>query len=281
MSNIITELSIFFSAPFVQRAILVGALISLCAALLGVSLVLKRYSMIGDGLSHVGFGALAIASALNVADATLQVSIPIVVIAAFFLLRISENSNIKGDSAIALISTLSLAVGYIVMYRKGTNVDVLNYMFGNIFTLTARDAVWSVILALVVLVLFVFFYYKIFTVTFDESFSKAVGIRAQLYNMIIAVLTAIVVVLGMRMMGTLLISALIIFPTLISMKLFKSFLGVVISSAVFSVLCFFAGIISAHLLDTPAGSTIVATNGIVLVTVTIISNIIKRQAQRS
>lgn len=268
------QLELFFSLEFIQRALLAGTIISLCAALLGASLVLKRYSMIGDGLSHVGFGSLAVATALNVSDVTFQVSLPVVIITAFLLLRISDSSRIKGDSAIAIISTVSLAIGYIVMYKHGTNVDISNYMFGNIFTITDREAVWSMILAVAVIILFVAFYHKIFAVTFDETFARAVGIRAGFYNGIIAVLTAVVVVLGMRMMGTLLISALIIFPSLISMKICKSFKGVVIWAAVFSVVCFLLGTISSHLLEIPAGSTVVVTNGILLCIVSLV-NVLK------
>jgi len=273
MNEIMKQLDIFFSFQFVQRALVTGVIISLCAALLGASLVLKRYSMIGDGLSHVGFGSLAIATALNVNDVTFKVSLPVMIIAAFLLLRISDSSKIKGDSAIAVISTVSLALGYIVMHKHGTNVDVSNYMFGNIFTITERDAWWSLGLAAAVIILFVFFYHKIFAVTFDETFARAVGIRAGFYNGMIAVLTAVVVVLGMRMMGTLLISALIIFPSLISMKVCKSFRGVVIWAAVFSVLCFFVGSIGAHFLEMPAGSTVVLMNALLLMTVSIIGPI--------
>lgn len=271
------QLNIFFSLEFVQRALISGIIISLCAALLGASLVLKRYSMIGDGLSHVGFGALAIATALDINDVTFKVALPVVIVTAFLLLRISDSSKIKGDSAIAVISTVSLAIGYIVMYKHGTNVDISNYMFGNIFTITKKDAVLSLCLAAVVITLFAFFYHKIFAVTFDETFARAVGIKAGFYNGVIAVLTAVVVVLGMRMMGTLLISALIIFPSLISMKICKSFKGVVVWSAVFSVICFFVGSISAHLLEIPAGSTVVLVNTLVLIAVSII-NIIKTKS---
>lgn len=264
MKEIIKELTIFFSYPFVQRAIIVGIMITICAALLGVSLVLKGYSMIGNGLSNVGFGALAVATSLNLSHISLQISIPVVIIAAYFLLRINENSKIPSDSAIAITSTVFLAIGYIMMYKNGTNIDVCNYMFGNIFTITDKDAVFSIIIGIIVIILFFLCYYKIFAVTFDEKFAKAVGIKTNYYNMIIASLTAIVVVLGMRMMGTLLISAIIIFPALISMKVCKSYKSVILFSVIISVVCFMIGIIAAHLLDIPTGSTIVLVNGIIL-----------------
>jgi zinc transport system permease protein len=248
-----------FSYTFLVRAVVVGLLVSLCASLLGVSLVLKRYSMIGDGLSHVGFGALAIATALNAAP--LAVSIPVVVAAAFFLLRISENSKIRGDAAIALISTGALAVGVMVIsMTTGMNTDVCNYMFGSILAMSKSDVTLSVILSLVVLALFVFFYHKIFAVTFDETFARATGIRAGLYNMIIALLTAVTIVLGMRMMGALLISSLIIFPALSSMRVCKSFGAVTICSALVSVLCFFVGVVISYTYATPTGASVVLVN---------------------
>ena len=188
------------SYPFMQRALIVGILVSLCAALLGVSLVLKRYSMIGDGLSHVGFGALAIATALGWAP--LAVTIPIVILAAFLLLRMSESSKIKGDAAIALISSSALAIGVItVSWSSGMNTDVNNYMFGSILAMSREDVVLSVVLSVLVLILFLVFYTRIFAVTFDETFAKATGVKAELYNMLLAFLTAVTIVLGMRMMG--------------------------------------------------------------------------------
>jgi zinc transport system permease protein len=251
-----------FSYSFLVRAVVVGLLVSLCASLLGVSLVLKRYSMIGDGLSHVGFGALALATAMNAAP--LAVSIPVVVGAAFFLLRISENSKIRGDAAIALISTGALAIGVmIISMTTGMNTDVCNYMFGSILAMSKNDVTLSVILSVVVLVLFVFFYHKIFAVTFDETFARATGTRAGLYNMIIALLTAVTIVLGMRMMGALLISSLIIFPALSSMRLCKSFGSVTLCSALVSVVCFFIGVVISYLYATPTGASVVLVNMIV------------------
>ena len=256
MTDIFMEM---LSYPFMMRAIVVGVLVALCSSLLGVSLVLKRYSMIGDGLSHVGFGALAIATATNWAPLT--VSIPLVLAAAFFLLRLSEDSRIKGDSAIALISTGSLAIGVMVIsMTSGMNIDVYNYMFGSILAINSTDVILSVILSSVVLVLYLFFYSRIFAVTFDESFAKATGINAGMYNMLIALLTAVTIVLGMRLVGALLISSLIVFPAITSMRLFKSFRSVVISSAVVSVVTFLTGIMASYIYATPAGASVVTFN---------------------
>lgn len=256
MINIISEL---FSYTFITRALLVGILVSLCASVLGVSLVLKRYSMIGDGLSHVGFGSLSVAMALNLAP--LQVSIPVVVLAAFFLLRISENSKIKGDAAIALISSSSLAIGVIVTsLTTGMNMDVCNYMFGSILAMGKSDVYLSVILSIIVLILYGLFYNKIFAITFDENFAKATGTKVERYNMLVALLTALTIVIGMRLMGALLISSLIIFPSLTSMRVFGSFKGVIITSAILSVVCFFIGIIVSFQYNIPAGASVVAVN---------------------
>ena len=248
-----------FTYPFMIRALVVGILLSLCAALLGVTLVLKRYSMIGDGLSHVGFGALAVAAVCNAAP--LAVAIPVVVISAFFLLRISESSKIKGDSAIAVISTSALAAGVMVLsLGDGVNTDIYNYMFGSIYAMSGEDMAWSIALSAIVLVLFILLYHRIFAVTFDESFARAAGMRTNVYNMVIAALTAVAIVLGMRMMGAMLISALIIFPALTSMRVFKTFRQVVISAAVLAVICFFIGITASYLLDLPGGASVVLTH---------------------
>ncbi|MBE6903753.1 MAG: metal ABC transporter permease [Ruminococcaceae bacterium] len=252
-------IKIFSSYEFMQRAVIVGGLVALCAALLGVSLVLKRYSMIGDGLSHVGFGTMAIATALNFAE--LEFSIPIVVISAFLLLRISENSKIKGDALIAMISTGALAIGVMVVsLTKGMNVDIQNFMFGSILTIEKKDLWLSVVLCIAVLVLYIFSYSKIFSVTFDESFAKATGVNTGAYNMLLAILTSITIVLGMRLMGALLISALIIFPPLSSMRIFKSFKRVVIFSAIVAVISFVLGIIISYFYSVPAGASIVCVN---------------------
>ncbi len=248
-----------FSYSFMTRALVVGLLVSLCAALLGVCLVLKRFSMIGDGLSHVGFGALSVAMALNLEP--LAVSVPVVIIAAFGLLWLSESGKIKGDAAIAMVSSSALAFGVIVTALSGgMNADVHNYMFGSILAMSTGDVILSVILSLCVLVIFVLFYHNIFAVTFDEAFARATGIRVRLCNMLIALLTAITVVVGMRMMGAMLMSSLIIFPALTAMRLFKSFKAVVLSSAVTSMLCFFVGILLSFFLSIPAGAAVVAVS---------------------
>jgi zinc transport system permease protein len=245
-----------FSYMFMVRALVVGILVSLCAALLGVTLVLKRYSMIGDGLSHVGFGALALAMALNLSP--LQVAIPVVGVAAYFLLQISENGKIKGDSLIALISSSALAIGVIILScTSGMNTDVGNYLFGSILAMSSDDVMLSVAVSVVVILLYILFYNRIFAVTFDENFSKAIGIHVKRYNSLIAFLTAMIIVVGMRMMGALLISSLIIFPALTSMRVFKSFKRVVICSAILSVVCFSAGILLSLIFSLPTGATVV------------------------
>lgn len=254
--NVIAEM---LSYPFLVRAMVGGMLVSLCASLLGVSLVLRRYSMIGDGLSHVSFGTLSIALAMGLSP--LKVSIPIVVAAAFFLLRITENSRIRSDAAIALISASALALGIIVTsLTTGMNTDVSSYMFGSILAMSREDVRLSVALSLVVLGLFAVCYHKIFAVTFDENFARATGVKVGRYNVMIAVLTAVTVVLGMRMMGAMLISSLILFPCLTSMMVFKSFGRVVISSGLLSILCFCMGITASYQFSTPAGASIVVVN---------------------
>lgn len=257
---------------FILKALIVGIPVALCAALLGVSLILKRYSMIGDGLSHVGFGTLAAAVAVNAAIDTLwgkmsfqippmMFSIPLVLLAAFLLLRINESGKIRGDAAIALISSSSLAIGIILMAKtNGMNTDILNYMFGSILAISAVDMYMSVITSIVVLLLFVVFYNRIFAVTFDESFARATGTKVGTYNMLIAFLTALVIVVGMRVMGAMLISGLIIFPALTSMRVFKSFRGVIISSGILSMICFFIGIVVSYQFSTPSSASIVVVN---------------------
>lgn len=248
-----------FEYDFIIKAFQVGIIVSLCSALLGVSLVLKRYSMIGDGLSHVSFGAVSVAVAFGIAPLTL--SIPVVVVAAFLILRMKENGKMKGDAAIAAISASALAIGVTVTsLTTGMTTDVSTYMFGSILAMTDRDVVLSIVLSVMVLLLFILCYHKIFAVTFDESFSKATGVNVSLYNTLVAVLTAVTIVLGMRMMGAMLISSLIIFPALSSMRIFKSFLGVVLSSGVTAVVCFCIGIIVSYELSTPVGASIVIIN---------------------
>lgn len=259
MSSVFSLFSELLSYGFIVRALIVGTLVSVCAALLGVSLVLKRYSMIGDGLAHVGFGALSVSFALNIAP--LYLSVPVVMVSAILLLRLGENSKIKGDSAIALISSSALAIGIVtVSLTQGMNMDVYSYMFGSILAMSGADVYLSIALSVSVLVLYVLFYNKIFAVTFDENFAKATGNQAEIYNMLIALLTAVTIVVGMRIMGTMLISSLIIFPALTSMRLMKSFRAVVISSAIISAVCFFVGIVLSFGLDLPAGASIVLVN---------------------
>ncbi|MDU4952149.1 metal ABC transporter permease [Clostridium cadaveris] len=256
MISIVQEMLAY---PFMVRALIVGILVALCASLLGVSMVLKRYSMIGDGLSHVGFGALAVATAFNMAP--LVISLPVVVLAAFLLLRIKESSKIKGDAAIALISTGSLAIGVMVISMStGMNTDVCNYLFGSILGVKQNEVVLTIVLSAFVLILFVLFYNRIFAVTFDETFAKATGTNADLYNMLIALLTAFTIVLGMRTMGALLISSLIIFPALTSMRIFKQFRAVIISSAILSVFCFITGLILSYVYATPTGASVAILN---------------------
>ena len=254
--NVLSEM---LSYPFMVRALFGGMLVSLCASLLGVSLVLKRYSMIGDGLSHVSFGALSIALAMGWSP--LKVSIPVVVLAAFFLLRITENSRIKSDAAIAMISASSLAIGIIVTsLTTGLTTDVSSYMFGSILAMTKEDVVLSAVLCIIVLGLFVLCYNQVFAVTFDENFAKATGVNVGAYNMLISVLTAVTIVLGMRMMGAMLISSLVIFPCLTSMRVFKSFTSVVISSGILSLICFLLGMMASYQFSTPAGASVVVVN---------------------
>lgn len=252
-------LSTIFSYHFMQRALIVGVLVSLCAALLGVSLVLKRYSMIGDGLSHVGFGSLAVATAMGLSP--MAITIPVVVVAAFLLLRLSSRGKLKGDAAIAMISTGALALGVIVLsLSTGMTSDVNNYLFGSVLAMSATDVKLSIVLAILVLILFCLFYRPLFAVTFDETFARATGSHAEAYNMLLALLTAVTIVLGMRVMGAMLISSLIIFPALTAMRVCKSFRSVTICAAIVSVLCFFIGLCLSYLLSTPAGASVVLVN---------------------
>lgn len=247
------------SYPFIVRAFIVGILVSLCAALLGVSLVLKQYSMIGDGLSHVSYGALSIAAACGIAP--LKLSIPVVIAAAFILLRMNENGVMKSDAAIAAMSASALAIGVTVTsFTTGMTTDVCSYMFGSILAMSQDDVVLSVVLSVVVLALFIFCYHSIFAVTFDESFARATGVKVPFYNTMISVLTAVTIVLGMQMMGAMLISSLVIFPALSSMRIFKSFKGVMISSGVLAVVCFCIGMIVSYNYSTPAGASVVLAN---------------------
>ncbi|MBE7041935.1 MAG: metal ABC transporter permease [Ruminococcaceae bacterium] len=248
------------SYPFIQRALIAGLLISLCAALLGVSLVLKRYAMIGDGLSHVGFGALAVATAVGLSP--LWFTIPVVIVAAVLLLRLNETNAIRGDGAIAVLSTGSLALGVMVVsLTSGMNTDVTNYLFGSILAMSREDLMLSIVLGTVCFLLFLLCYHRIFGVTFDETFARATGVRAGVYNLLLAVLTAITVVLGMRMMGALLISACMIFPALTAMRVCKTFRGVTILAVILSLLSFLIGLTLSYFFAVPTGA------GIVLVSV--------------
>ncbi|MCL2495274.1 MAG: metal ABC transporter permease [Oscillospiraceae bacterium] len=248
-----------FQYDFLWRALIVGLLVTLCSALLGVPLVLRRYSMIGDGLSHVGFGALAVAAALHWAP--LPVAIPAVIFAAFLLLR-ADSAKLRGDAAIALLSTGCLAIGVLAVSLGGSNADLMNYMFGSILVLNETDVTMSLALAAIVLPGFAWFYHRVFSVAFDETFARASGLRTGWYQLLMAVLTSCTVVLGMRLLGTLLISSLVIFPALISMRLCKSFKSVVLCSAIVSVVCFLLGFWISCLgaSGLPTGATIVAVN---------------------
>ena len=247
------------SYPFIARAFIVGILVSLCAALLGVSLVLKQYSMIGDGLSHVSYGALSVALACNIAP--LKLSIPVVIVTAFLFLRMTEKGIMKSDAAIAAVSASALAIGVsVTSLTTGMTTDVNSYMFGSILAMTQEDVVLSVILSAVVLILFVFCYHNIFAVTFDEGFGRAIGVKVPFYNTMIAISTAVTIVLGMQMIGAMLISSLIIFPALTSMRLFHSFRKVVITSGILSVVCFVIGMVVSYQSAMPAGASVVLAN---------------------
>lgn len=263
--SLFDTLAFYFAYPFVRYALIVGVLIALCSSLLGVTLVLKRFSFIGDGLSHVAFGAIAIAAVLNLSNQMILV-LPVTILCAILLLRTGQNTKIKGDAAIAMISVGSLAIGYLIMnlFSASSNVsgDVCSTLFGStsILTLTQGEVWLCVILSLVVIAIFTLFYNKIFAVTFDENFALSTGTNANAYNLLIAIIIAIIIVLAMNLVGSLLISALVIFPALSAMRVFQNFRAVTICSAVLSVCCAFFGIILSILASTPVGSTIVAVN---------------------
>jgi len=262
---LIDKLIFYFQYPFVRYALIVGVLIALCSSLLGVTLVLKRFSFIGDGLSHVAFGAMAVASVLNFTNNMIFI-LPVTVICAVLLLRTGQNTKIKGDSAIAMISVGALAIGYLLMnlFATGPNLsgDVCSTLFGStsILTLAREQVVLCSILSVAVVVVFVTFYHKIFCVTFDETFAKATGMKTDFYNLLIAIITAVIIVLAMNLVGSLLISALVIFPALSAMRVYKTFFGVTVCSVVLSVICAVIGILLSILAGTPVGSTIVATD---------------------
>ena len=248
-----------FDYAFMRNAFVGGILISLCAGLLGVYLVLKRFSMIGDGLSHVGFGALAIGAAAGVAP--LKIAIPVVIVSAVFLLRLNDNSRLKGDSAIALVSTGALAVGVMAAsLNGGTNIDLNNYMFGSILAMKSSYVAVCLVMTAVIVLMYFLLYNRIFAVTFDETFSKATGTNTGAYTTVIAILTAITVVVGMQMMGALLMSSFIIFPALSAMRVCKSFRGTLVVSALLSVVSFVTGLFISFTFDTPAGATVVVTD---------------------
>lgn len=263
MNNLIEKFAHYLSFPFVRYAFIVGILVALCSALLGVTLVLKRFSFIGDGLSHTAFGAIAIGSVLGLTNNILIV-LPITIVCAILLLKTSENKKIKGDALIAIVSVSALAIGYLLLnvFKVSSNVsgDVCSALFGStsLLTLTNVDVIVSSILSVVVLLFFVLFYNKIFAVTFDENFAKASGVKTNVYNTIIAVITAVVIVIAMNLVGSLLVSALIIFPALSAMRLFKSFKGVTITAGIISVVCAFLGMAFSILFGTPVGATIIA-----------------------
>ena len=270
MSEMTEKLFMYLELPFVRYALIVGVLIALCSSLLGVTLVLKRFSFIGDGLSHVAFGAMSIAAVLNVTNDMLIV-LPVTVVSAILLLSGGRKAKIKGDAAIAMISVGALAFGYLLMnvFSTSSNLsgDVCSALFGStsILTLTAKEVWLCVALSVAVVVIFVLFYNKIFAVTFDEDFSKAVGTKAERYNFLLATVIAVIIVLAMNLVGSLLISALVIFPALSAMRIFRSFRAVTICSAIVSVICAFVGIIISILAGTPVGSTIVAVDAAVFI----------------
>ena len=254
----ITDFFEYLQLDFAMRALIVGLLLSVCAAILGVCLVPKRYSMIGDGLSHVGFGALATASALGAAP--LALALPVVIIASFLLLRLRENGKIKGDSAIAMISAGALAVGVMIVSLSGSNTDLDGYMFGSILAITKTDFITAAVLFPLVIATFIVFYTQIFAVCYDENFARATGMKAGFYDILLSLLVAVTIVIGMRMMGTLLISALIIFPSVSAMRVAKSYFATVITAVVTSMVSFLMGMFMSFALSTPIGASIVICN---------------------
>lgn len=274
-------LQFYLSYPFVRYALIVGTLIALCSSLLGVTLVLKRFSYIGDGLSHVAFGALAVATLFDLGNTSVVV-MPVTVIAAILILRTGQNPRIHGDAAIALLSVGSLAVGYLVMnlFSTSANIsgDVCSTLFGStsILTLTRAEVWLCVVMSVIVAAVFIFLYNRIFAVTFDENFARATGLRSGVYNNLIAVITAVIIVLAMNLVGSLLISALVIFPALSAMRVIQNFKGVVICAGVISVVCALAGIILSILFSTPVGSTIVAADIVMFLICCLVGRIVRK-----
>lgn len=278
MRELIGQLQFYMGYPFVRYALVVGVLIALCSSLLGVTLVMKRYSFIGDGLSHVAFGAMAVATILNLSSDTLLV-MPVTILAATLLLKTGQNAKIQGDAAIAMLSVGSLALGYLVLniFSASANItgDVCSTLFGStsILTLTGEEVSLCIALSILVILLFLLFYHRIFAVTFDENFAMATGIAADRYNLLIAVIIAVIIVLGMNLVGSLLISALVIFPALSAMRVIKNFKGVVICSAMISVFCAVAGLLLSILFSTPVGSTIVAADMVAFLVFSIVGKL--------
>ncbi len=275
------DLSAFFTPEYLSvillPALIAGIAVSLCASLLGVSLVLKRCSMIGDGLSHVGYGTLCIAVAMGWAP--MQVTIPVVIVAAYILLRLSESSRMRGDTAIALFSTSAMAVGILVSSKANLTTDVSHYMFGSILAMSGSEVILSVILSICVLLVYVLFYDKIFAVTFDENFARATGLNVRFYNLLIAVLTAVTVVLGMMLMGALLISSLMIFPAVTAMRLCKSFRHVVVTAVIVSVSCFLLGLLLSLWMDAAVGASVIIVNLAVYLIATVV-NLMQNRCKR-
>jgi len=270
MPEIIEKLSFYLDFPFVHYAIIVGILVSLCSSLLGVTLVLKRYSYIGDGLSHVAFGALAIAAVLKVTNNMLLI-LPVTIAVAVLLLCTGKNARIKGDAAVAMVSVGALAIGYLLMniFSTSANIsgDVCTTLFGStsILTLKLEEVILCIALSCIVIFCFILFYNKIFTITFDENFARATGVNTTIFNLLIAVIVATIIVLAMNLVGALLVSALVVFPALSAMRVFKSFFSVTVAAATISVICSLIGIVTAILAGTPVGSTIVAADIVVFV----------------
>ncbi len=274
--SLIETLILYFSYPFVRYALVVGVLVALCSSLLGATLVLKRLSYIGDGLSHIAFGALAIASVLKITNQNMLV-FPLTALCAVILLHLGQNTKINGDAAIAMMSVGSLALGYLLLnvFSVSSNLagDVCTTLFGStsILTLTQGDVTTCIVLSICVIVIFLLFYHKIFAVTFDETFAKATGIHVTIYNLLIAITIAAVIVVAMNLVGSLLISALVVFPALASMRLFKNFKAVILSSIVISVFCALFGILASIIYGTPVGSTIVIADSVVFGLASLIS----------
>ncbi len=263
-----------FTYPFMQRALLVGLMIAICAALVGVSLVLRKNSMIGDGLSHTAFSAFALATVLGLTP--LYFALPVVIIASFFVLRLSQNRKMHGDAAIAVLSASSLAIGTMaISVSKGVNIDLNSYLFGSILSVSWGDVLLSAILAVVVILLYLFAYHRIFAITFDEEFAKSVGVKTGVYDAIFAAICSVVVVLGMRLLGSLLISSLVIFPTLSAMRLCRTFKGIVFTSVIISIIAFVAGLMASYTFATPTGATVVIANLIIFVIAYLIEKIRK------